>query len=411
MFDMTFRLDPEIICGVDTINRAGAVCAETGNRAFVVTEKALHENKTIDRLIDILKDAGVEAIVYDEVPVNAAADTAESAAALAQGARCSVVIGFGGLKTQAVARTTAIIARNKLSVFEFLDGARPPENWIPYIAIPTVLRDPFFFLPRFIVVDPRDHLVKLVQSPPGLCKALVLDGSLPEPLQGPVGRGIAAFDGFCTVIEAYCSTRTSVLANALLEQAIVLYGRMMGCGSAEQSAGPVETADPDSFLDDVELSEKPAGQGSTPQDPAADAVNAGLLLALGCAVSSPGIGTALTYTLDGRFPLNKSFYSTILLPGILEKLVAARPERLARAALLMGEAAQGDPVSEAANKTVQAVRRCQKTLETPAHLKDYNLTLDRLVPVAETAHNLEFVSFSPWTVSTEDAYELLKQGF
>jgi alcohol dehydrogenase len=410
MFDMTFRLDPEIICGIDTINRAGTVCAETGNRALVVTEKALYENKTIDRLIDILKDAGVEAILFDEVPPNAAADTAESAASLAQGGRCSVVIGFGGLKTQAVARTAAIIARGKLSALEFLDGAKPPENWIPYIAIPTMLRDPFFFSPRFLVVDPRDRLVKLVQSPPGLCKALVLDGSLPEPLPAKVACS-AAFDGFCAVMEAYCSARASVLSAALLEQAIIFYGKMMGCGGAEQSAGAAGEDEEEDFLADTEIFTESAGPETSPPDPAADTVNAALLLALGCAVSGPGIGTALAYTLDGRFPLNKSCYSSMLLPGILEKLVAARPERLARAALLMGEAAPGDPVSEAANKTVQAVRRCLETLGAPAHLKNYNLVLDRLVPVAETARNLEFVSFSPWTVSTEDAYELLKQAF
>jgi alcohol dehydrogenase len=390
MFDITFRLDPEIICGVDTINRVGTVCAETGNRALVVTEKALYENKNIERLVTILKDAGVDAIVFDDVPALAAAGTAESAAVLARSACCSVVIGFGGLKTQAAARAAAIIARSKLSAFEFLDGVRPPENHIPYIAVPTVVRDPFLFSSGFLLVDPRDHLVKPVKSPPGLCRALVLDGNLPEPLPEKFAR-TAAFDGFCTAVEAYCSNRASALSSALLEQAIVLYSRMMGDGGAGQSGGAAEQ----------ELS-----PGS-----AAEKVNAGLLLALGCAVSSPGIGTALAYALDGRFPVCKPCCSAILLPGILEKFIAARPERLARTAFLMGEAPAGDPVSEAAGKTLEAVRRRLETLEAPLRLRDYNLVLDRLVPIAETARNLEFVSFSPWTVSIEDAYELLKQAF
>jgi alcohol dehydrogenase len=50
-------------------------------------------------------------------------------------------------------------------------------------------------------------------------------------------------------------------------------------------------------------------------------------------------------------------------------------------------------------------------LEVPARLKDFNLSLDRLVQVAESARGLEFVAFSPWTVASEDAYDLLKQAF
>jgi len=50
-------------------------------------------------------------------------------------------------------------------------------------------------------------------------------------------------------------------------------------------------------------------------------------------------------------------------------------------------------------------------LQVPARLKNFNLSLDRLVPAAEAARNLEFVASSPWTVTSEDAYDLLKQAF
>jgi alcohol dehydrogenase len=141
------------------------------------------------------------------------------------------------------------------------------------------------------------------------------------------------------------------------------------------------------------------------------ATNAGLLMTLGCMVSSPGIATALAFALNGRFPVAKSWCSTRLLPYMLEKLVAARPEKLAKIATLMGEPTMGAPVGESANMTVDAIRRRMGILQVPARLKDYNLSLDRLVTTAEAARNLEFVAFSPWTVSVEDAYDLLKQAF
>jgi alcohol dehydrogenase len=50
-------------------------------------------------------------------------------------------------------------------------------------------------------------------------------------------------------------------------------------------------------------------------------------------------------------------------------------------------------------------------LKVPARLKEFSLSLDRLVPVAESAKNLEFVAFSPWTVASEDAFDILKQAY
>ncbi|MDR0403683.1 MAG: iron-containing alcohol dehydrogenase [Treponema sp.] len=381
MLDISIKLDPEIIVGVDTVNRAGTICAEFGGKVLVVTEQVLYENRNIERLTTILEDAGIEAIVFDEIPAQATADVAEAAAVLAQGARCSAIVGFGGLKTQAIARITAMIARNKISIFEFLDEAGNNEDYLPYIAIPTTGRDPFLFSRFFIAVDPRDRSVKLVKSPRGLCKSALVDGGLSESLSGKFAS-TTAFDGFCVAIEAYCSTRASFLSDALLEQAIVLYSQMI-----------------DNYVDNKVF------------DLIGGATNAGFLIALGCAISSPGIGTALAYALNGRFPVAKSWCSTILLPYILEKLVAARPEKLAKAAALMGEPVMGAPVSEAAGMAVEAIRRRMGILEVPARFKDYNLSLDRLVPVAEAARNLEFVAFSPWTVSAEDAYDLLKQAF
>ncbi|MDR2701032.1 MAG: iron-containing alcohol dehydrogenase [Spirochaetaceae bacterium] len=378
--DISLQLDPQVIIGLDVINRAGTICSELGERVLIITEQVLYENRSIERLTTILEDAGVEAIVFDEIPAQATADVAGSAALLAQGARCSAIVGLGGLKTQSIARLTAMIVKNRVNIFELLDGSRI-RDFIPYIAIPTTGRDPFLFSRYFIAIDPRDRSAKLVNSPQGLCAAAIIDGGLSESLSGKFAS-TTAFDGFCVAAEAYCSVKASFLSDALLEQAIVLYTQMM-----------------DSYIDNKLF------------DMVGGATNAGLLMAMGCTVSSPGIGTALAFALNSRFPVAKSWCSTILLPYILEKLVAARPEKLAKIAALMGEPTMGAPVGESANMTIDAIRRRMGILKVPARLKDYNLSLDRLVPTAEAARNLEFVAFSPWTVSVEDAYDLLKQAF
>jgi alcohol dehydrogenase len=377
--DISFKLDPEIITGPDTISRAGTVCGSYGSRAFIVTEQGLNQKQGLERLKGILEDSRVEAIVFDEVPAQAAADAAEAAAGLCRGARCSVVIGFGGLNVQTIARMTASMSSPDISAFDLLDGQRPGADFLPYIAIPTASGDPFLFSGYCVTVDPRDRSVKQLKLPDKLCSAAIIDSGIAESPAGTFSA--AAFGGFCVAVEAYCSARANLFSDALLEQAIALYARII-------------KSNPD----------------SAEFDAAAASTGAGFLSALGSAVSAPGIGTALSYALNGRFPLAKHRCSTVILPYIMEKLIAVRPEKIARVAALMGEAPEGSPVSEAANLALESVRRRMDELKVPMHLNEFNLSLDRLAAVAESARNLEFVAFSPWTVSSEDAFGILKQA-
>ncbi len=381
MIDFSFNLDPEIIIGVDTINRIGMFAALYGERALIVTEQVLYENRRIERLVSILEDAGVEAIIFDEVPAQAAADIAEAAAVLAGGARCSMVIGFGGLKTQSTARMTSMLVKSNISSFDLLDGQTQNGEFLPYMAIPTTGRDPFLFSDYFIAVDPRDRSVKLVKSPKGLCKAAIVDGALSESLSGKFAE-TTAFDGFCTAVEAYCSTKAQFLSDALLEQSIILYTKMLR-----------------SFIEHNNF------------DIISDATNAGFLTALGASISAPGIGTALAYSLNARFPVAKSWCSTVLLPYVLESFVKTSPDKMARIAALMGESPEHSSTASAAVNVVEIIRKWMGILKAPARLKDFDLSLDRLVPVAQAARDLEFVSFSPRTISAEDAYDMLKQAY
>jgi len=378
--DISFKLDPATIIGPDTINRIGSLCSRHGNRVMIATEQVLYENRSIERLIGILEEIGIEAIIFDEIPAQATADVADSAAGLARGIRCNAIIGFGGLKTQAISRMAAIIAPTRIPVFDLLDSHQSKAEFLPYIAIPTAGRDPFLFTNYFIAVDPRDRSVKQIKSPDGLCSAAIIDSNFSETLSGAFAA-TTAFDGFCVAAEAYCSTRSNFLSDAILEQAISIYSQMMV--SSENKAFDI----------------------------AANASNAGFLVALGSAASAPGIGTALAYAINGRFPVAKSWSSTVLLPYILEKLVTARPEKIARIGSLMGEPTEGISVSESANMAIDTIRRRMGLLKVPARLKEFNLSLDRLIPVAESARNLEFVAFSPWTVSSEDAFDILKQAY
>ena len=58
MADIVLRMAPEIIIGLDTINRMGTLCSK-GRKVMLTTEQGLYENSLIERLISVLDDAGI----------------------------------------------------------------------------------------------------------------------------------------------------------------------------------------------------------------------------------------------------------------------------------------------------------------------------------------------------------------
>ena len=383
MLDMVYRLDPEIIIGQGSLSRAGSICNARGGKALIVCEQGLYERNSIDRLESILRSSGSDSILFDEVSSQSTSDIAQDAADIARRSCSNLVIGFGSLRTQAIARMTAIIAASDISVFDLLDGKISKKPFLPYIAIPAIDADPFMFTNYFLALDPRDRSIKLIKTPAGMCNAVIIDNALyVNNFTNEKVIATAAFDGFCTAAEAYCSTKANSFSDGLLEQSFALYSSIIKSKLDNPGPNLIE-----SWID------------------------ATFLTAMGCSISSPGIGTALAYCISGRFPVAKTWCSTVILPHILEKLSAAKPDKMAKIAANMGEPVEGSSIAEAAAMVTDTIRHYMGLLQVPGRLKEFNLILDHLGPAAEAARDLEFVSYSPWTVASENAFDVVKLAF
>jgi len=373
--DISFKFDPEILMGADTLSMAGTVAGRHGNKIMIAADHGL-DTQTTGRLKEILQDSGAEAIVFDGINEESSVEMAENIVELSCAAHCDAIIGFGGRKTQLIARMAAIMAPMRITAFELLDGRFFEKKYLPLIAIPTEGLDTFSLTEYFIAADPRNRLVKSIQSPGNLYAAVIVDSSLLKSLSG-AAASFFLLDGYFSAIEAYCSTRANFLSDALLERALNFYARLLKSGAEGMSADIYAQA---SFL-----------------------------TALGSSVSSPGAGAALSYALNARSQASKQQCSAALLPVIAEKLISARPEKMARVASFLGSAGKAASVAEAANSALDGIRRCMAALKAPPDLKEFNIPLDKVTAAVSAARNLEFVANSPWTVSEEAVFDTIKK--
>jgi len=373
--DISFKFDPELLIGADTLSMAGTVASRYGNRIMIAADHGL-DTQTTSRLRNILQDSGAEAIVFDGIEEESSVDMAENIVELSCAAHCDAIIAFGGRKAQTIARMAAIMAPMRISAFELLDGRIFPNKFLPLIAIPTEGLDAFSLTEYFIAADPRNRLMKSIQSPGKLYAAVIIDSSLIKFASGATAS-FFLLDSYFSAIEAYCSSRANFLSDALLERALNFYSKLFKGGAESMSADIYAQT---SFL-----------------------------TSLGSSISSPGAGAALSYAISARSQAAKQQCSTALLPVIAEKLIGARPEKMARISSFLGSTGKAASVADAANSALDGIRRCMDALKAPSDLKEFNIPLDKIAAAVSAARNLEFISNSPWTVTDEAVFDIIKR--
>jgi alcohol dehydrogenase len=375
--DFSFKLDPEIHIGTDTLSMAGTIVNRHGSRIMVAADHKM-DTELVNRLKEILEDSGLDAIVFHGIEENSSVEMADNIVELSCAAHCNAIIAFGGLKTQIIARMAAIMAPMRISAFELLDGRSFQNKFLPLISIPTEGMDSFSLTEYFIAVDPRNRQVKAIQSLNNLYTAVIIDSNLFKFLSEP---GAAAFvlEGFFFAIEAYCSTTANFFSDTLLEKSISHFARLL-----RSNAGGSGGINAEAFA------------------------QAGLLSSLGFSVSSPGAGTALSTAINARSSVAKPLCSAALFPVIAERLVSSRPEKMARVASFLSNV-KAASAAEAAASSIDSIRRTMTALNIQQNLKAHNIPLDRITAAAEAARNLSLTANSPWTVSEDEIFKILKE--
>ena len=138
---------------------------------------------------------------------------------------------------------------------------------------------------------------------------------------------------------------------------------------------------------------------------------AGFLTALGLATSRMGLGACLSYAINARLMVPKSWVSAILIPHILEFNTSIATEKIAHIGELLGGDFGDLSAADAAYKAVESSRELISSLELPARLRDFDLALDDLVDSIEMVHSFDMMNYLPRTVSTEQIYEIVKSAY
>jgi len=360
------------------------------NRAMLIADPLLYESKSIDRVVNLLEDRGIQVLVFDEIVDRATSRQADDALRLARGSRSPLVVGLGGHKTLMIARAVAATAAGNLDIDSLLDGATCANPAVPLVEIPTSLRHSFMTQECLIMTDGRDRKVKMIQTPGAAPRAVLIDPSLSSSLSPKISAS-CVIAGLLGAIEAYVSSKSSFLSDLILEKASSTLAKSL-----------------DALI-------------ARPDDPSArtEAWRGSFLAALGVGMSAPGIGTATCLAINARWPVPKASLAAILLPYSLEAAAKSRLEKVATLSRLFdeeryaAEEREGRPSSpqDMAARAAEWLRTRLGVLKIPSRLKDFDLVLDRLVESARDARELDFMNYLPRAASVDDVFDFIKTAF
>lgn len=382
MSDLVFSIPHETCFGVDVIHRLGSVVSQYGDRVLLVTEAILYERNTIERVAEFLEKKDISFIIYDEVVPNATSTAVEEALLLARGSHAEVIVGMGGIRALSIAKCIAMAAPGKTDIDAYLSGKSPDTKPLAYIEVPTTCRNPFMYTDECLVVDARDRTGRILNTQKNITKSILIDPKLSITLPAKY-TAATLLDTFLSAFEGYISVKSNLLADTLFLKAMEFIIATLK---------PI-ASDPEDIKHRIHTS------------------YAGMLTALGLALSRNGLGSALSYAINSKLMVPKSWIAALLFPKVIEFFTNTSSEKIAIVAKLLGEETDGISSIDASRLAVEAIQRKIAELQFPARLRDLNLKLEDMIDIASTARSYDMMNHNPRIASIEELYEIIKEAY
>ncbi len=291
---------PEIIFGRGSIKYAGQCALRNGaKKVFLVSDSGIEEAGWVQRLMDVLEEAGIDWIYYPSVTPNPRDFEVEQGAAFYLKNGCDVIMAIGGGSSLDTAKGIAIIASNGGKIRDY-EGANRVQRPLPPMVFITTTAGSGSDISQFCIITDVKRAVKMSI----ITRTLVPNIAIVDPLILRTKTETliiqSAVDALAHAIEAYLSRISSPFTEPQSLKAIDLIMRNL------QHA--VETRSLDS-LEKLSIAS----------------------IAASMAFSNAGLGAehALAHSLGGQFDMSHGVIHPILLPEVMRFNMESCPAKMA----------------------------------------------------------------------------------
>ncbi len=160
-----FENKVKLYFGSGKINELGKLCKGLGSKPMVVTTHSLDDEtgfgKVLKRVLSILKDSGIQPVVYDRAVLNPTTTSVDEGARIAIDNNVDYIIGVGGGSAVDTAKAIAVAAKTKRPIWDFLSGkdheTEDITEALPIAAVDTTAGSATSITMFFVITNPKTN--------------------------------------------------------------------------------------------------------------------------------------------------------------------------------------------------------------------------------------------------------------
>lgn len=216
---------PEIVCRPGALRDLPARLRRLEcSRPLVITDPGVRAAGLVDRLVQVLQDAGLPHALFAEVEADPPSRVVEAAVAFGRDHHVDGVIGFGGGSSLDVAKVAALLLRSPQPLASIFGNGKAIGPRLPLIQIPTTAGTGSEVTPTSVIsvgaFDKRGVISRTL-----ICDDALLDPELTVGLPASV-TAATGMDALTHAIEALTTRHLrNAISDALALKAIALIGR------------------------------------------------------------------------------------------------------------------------------------------------------------------------------------------
>lgn len=349
-------------------------------KALVVSDKFLTGNGTVKKVIEILKEAGVDFVVYDEAKPNPTVKNVEDGYKILTDEKCDLVVSIGGGSPQDCGKAIAVLATNGGNIKDYEGVNKTKNKSLPIIAITTTAGTSAEVTINYVITDEERHVKMIMVDTNSLAAITVNDPELmmskPAPLTAATGM-----DALTHAIEAVVAKGamdvTDCTALYAIKEIFDYLPRAVKDGN------------------DIEAREQMCYS----------------CFLNGIAFSNAGLGNvhAMAHQLGGLYDLPHGVCNAMLLPIVEEENAKNAPEKFRVIAKTIGYNVADKTDKECVDYVIGRIKALSEEVGIPKSLKDVGVNNPDFELLAENAMKDACAGANPVYFDKEKLIELFKK--
>ncbi|MHB1693217.1 MAG: iron-containing alcohol dehydrogenase [bacterium] len=372
--------------GIDSLQDAGKIAKKYGTHALIVTGKSsMQKSGVLDKLVKILKDEGVNSIVFSDITPNPTVDEIDAAAKLAKEKNIDLIIGLGGGSPLDSSKAIAVAAKGNIPVWDYLKVE--PKGALPVITIVSTSGtgsevNRFSVMTNTKTGEKPGFGYECMYPKEAIIDPVIMQ-SMPQYVTATTG-----FDVFVHVLEAYAGKISNPIADSYCEKAFALLREsfIAACNEPENIKARSDMAIASALA--------------------------------GLAIDSAGVGIihALEHPVSGNFPnIAHGAGLAALIIASMELNIKDKTcrEKYAKVAHIFGKIKGNKTEEDMAYELIETVKKMLSDVGLNVKLKDLGVGEDKLEKIAKEAFTtMNFaVLNNPVEIGDKEALKLLKSSF